>query len=271
MISLRWLGVAGLELTYNDQVLLIDPYLTRFPFWQQWIGTVQSNQAVVRAILPRADFVLVTHAHYDHLLDVPTVLDQTSARGLGSANTIQLLKILGIPTQQLQQLSAGDELILGEFRVKVILSHHQWVPIFGPGNLLPGLHPPLRARDYRMDTCFSYLITVSGLRILVNSGEFQEDAPLADILFANPMYTHTREKFFLQNVQPRLVIPIHWDDFWQPLNKPVHPIYQPPSRKTSFRIKPVNLILFQKDITQILPGTKILVPDRLHTYDLQNL
>ena len=270
MILFRWLGVAGIELTYNDQILLIDPYLTRIPFWKQWIGTIQPAQPLVRSIIPRADFVLITHAHYDHLLDVPVISINSGAQALGSYNTVSLLRILGVPQRQVTRIAIGDNFVLGEFHVKVYSSRHGWAPGFAPGPLLPGLHAPLRARDYRMDNCLSFLITINDLRLLVTSGEFLESPPPAEVLFANPVYASTLEKTFLKQVHPRLVIPIHWDDFWRPLDKPVRPIYHPPSWKTFPPLQTVDLQKFQKDINQVLPETKTLVAGRLQTYHLKD-
>jgi L-ascorbate metabolism protein UlaG (beta-lactamase superfamily) len=270
MIFFRWLGVAGIELTYNDQILLIDPYLTRIPFWRQWIGTIRPNQPLVCGIIPCANYILITHAHYDHLLDVPVISLNSGAQVLGSYNTVSLLKILGVPQTQVTQIAIRDNFILGEFRVEVYSSHHGWTPGFTPGPLFPGLQPPLHARDYRMDNCLSYLITINGLRLLVTSGEFQESPPPADVLFANPIYVSSFENTFLKQVHPRLVIPIHWDNFWHPLNKPVQPIIHPPNWKTFPPIKSVDLQKYQGDITRILPETKTLVAERLRVYNLMD-
>jgi L-ascorbate metabolism protein UlaG (beta-lactamase superfamily) len=34
----RWLGTAGIELIAKDQVLVIDPYFTRFSTWRMCLG-----------------------------------------------------------------------------------------------------------------------------------------------------------------------------------------------------------------------------------------
>jgi L-ascorbate metabolism protein UlaG (beta-lactamase superfamily) len=267
-ISFRWLGVAGIELAYNNQILLIDPYLTRIPFWRQWIGTIQPDQPLVNAITPRADFVLITHAHYDHLLDVPVISVNSGVQALGSYNTVSLLKILGVPEKHLTQIAVGDNLVLGDFHVQVYSSHHGWTPGFTPGPLLPGLRAPLRARDYRMDNCLSYLITINNIHLLVSSGEYQESPPPAEVLFANPVYASALENTFLQQVHPRLVIPIHWDNFWRPLKQPVRPILRSPSWKTFPPLQPVDLQQFQVDIARILPETNTLTAERLRIYNL---
>ena len=100
-VRFRWLGVAGIELLSSeelmaDESLLIDPFFTRPPIWRLWFGRVAPNPARIPASLPRCDHILVSHAHYDHLLDVPVIARRTLARVYGSANTCALLQSLRI-------------------------------------------------------------------------------------------------------------------------------------------------------------------------------
>jgi L-ascorbate metabolism protein UlaG (beta-lactamase superfamily) len=77
-LAFRWLGTAGIELRAADQVLALDPFFTR-PSLRQMLRPITPDPAVVASHLLRCNFVLVTHPHYDHLLDVPAVLEQTGA------------------------------------------------------------------------------------------------------------------------------------------------------------------------------------------------
>ena len=146
-------------------MLVIDPYLTRIPFRQMWIGRVCSNRELVAAKIRRCDCILVTHAHFDHLLDVPEVARQTGAPVLGSHNTCGLLAALGVPEHQLREIQVGDRLTLGNFQVTVLESVHIPTPGFSSGPLPRGLRPPLRARDYRMDGSFAFFVRVGGYRL----------------------------------------------------------------------------------------------------------
>jgi L-ascorbate metabolism protein UlaG (beta-lactamase superfamily) len=266
-IHFRWLGTAGLEFSHLGQVLLIDPYLTRISFWQQWLSPLHSDRQLVRSILPRADFILITHAHYDHLLDVPEVLAYTGASVYGSANACALLTLQGVPDRQVHQVADGDNLDLGVYRVKVLLSIHTWIPFFGPGRLHHELRPPLRAWDYRMDVVYSYLIEVAGLRILVAAGEFASQVPEVEVAFTNPAYRYAADAHELRIANGGLVIPIHWDDFWIPLDKPVRPMFSapgwffPPLRR-------ISLDRYRQKVRSAASGVKVLVPERLADYTL---
>ena len=77
-ISFRWLGAAGIELETSGEVLLVDPYLTRIPLWKTLFGRIQPDMSAVQSI-EKCDYILVTHSHFDHLLDVPPIVLKTGA------------------------------------------------------------------------------------------------------------------------------------------------------------------------------------------------
>ncbi len=81
----RWLGVAGIELRVNEQILALDPFLTRPPFRRMWFGRVRSDSALVVTTIPQCNVILITHAHHDHLMDVPEIIQQTGATAYGAS------------------------------------------------------------------------------------------------------------------------------------------------------------------------------------------
>ncbi|MHB0870884.1 MAG: MBL fold metallo-hydrolase, partial [Chloroflexota bacterium] len=100
-IRLRWLGTAGIELSTDQEVLAVDPFFTRPPFRRIWFGRVFPDRRLVAAKLPRCNYVLVTHSHWDHLMDVPEVVLNTGATALGSPNSCRLLTLLGVPEDRI--------------------------------------------------------------------------------------------------------------------------------------------------------------------------
>jgi len=267
-MQLRWLGAGGIELRAGDQVLLIDPYVTRLPLWRMAIGRVRPHRDLIAARIPRCDFVLVTHPHVDHLLDVPDVLRNTGALALGSANTCRLLAARGVPAHQIREIDVGDRLALGKFRVEVLPAGHTtfwgWLPFSGPLPAHP--RPPRRARDYRMDRCFGYLVDVDGARLLHCPGA---GVP-ADVLTVKPLGTRARYEALLRQARPRVVIPVHWDDFGRPLSKPVRPTLAPSGQAVS-PLNRIDLAQFERMIEQFAPGAQVLIPEMFRTYDLDEL
>jgi hypothetical protein len=255
-LTFRWLGVAGVELRAGGQVLALDPFFTR-PSLIQLLHPVSPDPSLAVEKLPECQFVLVTHSHYDHLMDVPEVLIHTGAVAYGSANTCQLLRVLGIPASQVHELHIGNKLSLGAFKVEVIAGQHSWIP-FGSifnGSLRPDLHPPLRAQDYRMDICLGYYITVMGSRLLVCAAEPQP----ADILFAVAQESRRYYIRLFQGVQPHTFVPIHWDNFTRPLSQPILKLARPGR---------MQLRQLTKLARQTMPHANVLIPEIFREYTL---
>ena len=267
--EMRWLGVAGIELRVNEQILVIDPFVTRPPFRRMWWGRIRSNSYLAAATVPQGDFVLVTHTHWDHVMDVPAIIEQTKAIAYGSPNTCHLLANLGVPEEHLHEIKVGDQLTLGVFQVAILQAEHGLVlgQPYATGSLDPTLHPPIRMRDYRMDTYFSFLIEVDGLRFLDWSSEQVHLAPLADVLFVKPLQKPAYYEALLDVVQPCVVIPIHWDDFMRPLSQPLRPMLKPPHLAFP-PLTRVDLTEFSQLIKRIAPKTQVFLPEIFHLYKL---
>lgn len=255
-LTFRWLGTAGVEIKAGEQVLAIDPFFTR-PSMPSLLRPLIPNEQLVVEKLPECNFVLVTHSHYDHLMDVPAVLRHTGATAFGSANTCQLLRLLGTPASQVHELHVGDQFTTGNFQLTVIPGQHSSIPlgwVFN-GRLSPNLQPPLRVQDYRMDVCLGYCITILGVRLLVCAAEPQ----MADVVFAVAQEAWHYYRKLLQFARPRIFVPIHWDNFTRPLSQPLSRFTRP-GRPTLQQI--ANLA------HQILQDVTVIIPELFREYSL---
>jgi len=139
-VTLRWLGTAGWEISDGTTVILIDPYVSRIfgpqppgrtPYARTpgdmrplygWDDVAVPDAAAIDAHVQRADFVLVTHAHYDHVLDVPQIALKTHATVIGTESTENLLRAYKVPEEQLITVRGGEDYEFGCFSLKVIPS-----------------------------------------------------------------------------------------------------------------------------------------------------
>jgi L-ascorbate metabolism protein UlaG (beta-lactamase superfamily) len=101
----RWLGTAGIEIHFQNKILLIDPYLTREPIRKILFGNLESNKALVKELIPKADYILITHSHFDHLCDVPTIMSNTDSIAVGSKNTFKILTAAGVLDDKFIQIN----------------------------------------------------------------------------------------------------------------------------------------------------------------------
>jgi len=118
-IILKWLGVAAIELNFNNNVLLVDPFLTRPPLRNVFWGRPMANSGLLAEKIPRADHILVTHAHYDHYGSAAALRELTSvlglqlepgtAQGAEAAPFIDLLLELRTKLRAAKQYALADE------------------------------------------------------------------------------------------------------------------------------------------------------------------
>ncbi len=268
-MNFRWLGVGGFELTAGGRVLLVDPFFTRPSVPQLLFQRLQPLEGRVSAHIRRCDAVLVTHPHYDHLMDVPAVYRLTECRVYGSPNSLSILRLAGVPEGSLHEIQDGMELRLGPFHVDVHPGDH--VRILGrqpfTGELPAGLSPPFHATDYRMDACHNFLITSPGIRVLLWNGPSVQGAPGADVLLVQPFLDLRGYRQLLELVKPRQVIPIHWDDFTRPLSRPPRTIMRLPSLRRPWPRR-LDMARLKRRMEQFGKPAQVLIPEILKSYDL---
>ncbi len=66
-VTLTWLGHGGWSINDGEREILLDPFLEECP------------TANVAAADIAADFILVSHGHFDHVADVPAIANRTGA------------------------------------------------------------------------------------------------------------------------------------------------------------------------------------------------
>jgi L-ascorbate metabolism protein UlaG (beta-lactamase superfamily) len=268
-VKFRWLGVAGIELVCGGERLVIDPYLTRAPVRNLCFGRVKADGTLLRKHLPSCDHVLISHAHFDHVMDAAEVLRYSGAAGFGSANACRLMVAMGAPSENVHMINRGDHLECGPFRVEVHPQGHPKTPIdrWINADLRPNLEAPLRLMDYRMDESFAFLIQAGDLRVLVG------DAPTpADVFFTVPWKSRAYYARLVSIMQPKVIIPIHWDYLFIPLAKILR-WTAAPSKMRRFAVEKL-LMPFKRTIGSIScttesGGWRILIPQMLKTYELK--
>ncbi|HMA35999.1 MAG TPA: MBL fold metallo-hydrolase [Chloroflexia bacterium] len=255
-VTFRWFGVAGVAITANGQTLALDPFFSRPPYSRFLLGRPVPSRRLAEHLLPACDYVLVSHSHWDHVMDVPAVARHTGAIAFGSPNTCGLLRLHGVPAAQIRLIQAGEHLRLGSFGVEVLRASHGFVPFLGGvGPLASDLRPPLRLRDYRRDVCFGFRVEVAGYRLLLLPGR----ALPADVLFMLPvMRGPAYYGPFLRRVQPAVVVPVHWDNLFLPLTQPLREYGRGTARLKQY-------------VEHYVPGARFLKPELFRPYSLPEL
>lgn len=225
-IEITYLGTAGFILKGRQRTLVLDPYVSR-PNLRKTLGTrLVPDTRLIREVIPHADDVLVGHAHYDHILDAPDLCKQTGARLIGSPATVLVGRAAGLPAAQLLSTEGGEDIRSGAWTVRGLPSRHGRVfgriPIPGDITKLPPWPP--RMRDLKHGLVLNWLVDTGGLRIVhIDSADFinEELAGLrADVVCLcaiGRQYRPDYVKDVVRLLQPRWIVPCHWDTMMTPL------------------------------------------------------
>jgi L-ascorbate metabolism protein UlaG (beta-lactamase superfamily) len=266
----RWLGAAGVELESGGERLLIDPYFSRVPFRYLFFGRPVPSKELILRPLSSARAIMVTHPHFDHLMDVPVVCREFHAAAYGSANTAALLLAHNVPSEKIHIVHPGDRFQDGPFSVEVFSGEHGrivgMIPYTGP--LPGGLKPPLKLRDYRMDCMLSFRVSAGGISVLMWNTPSTAHAPAADALVITITRNPLKWKHVIEKVTPSVVFPIHWDDFFSPVDRPLRPMMAPP-RWGDRLFRRMNPQEFARASESFLPQGMVSIPQIFRSVELK--
>lgn len=225
-VAITFLGTAGFTIAHGIHTIAIDPNLTRPSLLRTAFGRLTPDEALIAATIPQADAVLIGHSHHDHALDGPAVCRHTGAMLYGSQATAHLATAYGLPPAQMSIITPRVTVTHGDTFLTALPSRHGKallgrVPL--PGDILAPPPWPPRVFDLRHGPVYQWLVEFAGTRILhVDSADFiDEELVPADILCLCAVGRQYRKDYtrrVIELVQPKVVIPCHWDDFTVPLH-----------------------------------------------------
>jgi L-ascorbate metabolism protein UlaG (beta-lactamase superfamily) len=124
MSSLTWLGHNCWLIESSGHSILLDPFLDDSP------------SAPQKAAAVRAQFVLVSHGHYDHVADAAKIAVREQATVVANFEICEWLSKQGVKKTEPMNLGGAIELPFG--RVKMTLAHHSSVLPDGASGGSPG-------------------------------------------------------------------------------------------------------------------------------------
>jgi L-ascorbate metabolism protein UlaG (beta-lactamase superfamily) len=200
MTTLTWLGHNCWSLETLGKHVLVDPFLDDSP-----TAPIKSGDA-------QADFILVSHGHYDHIADAAKIARRTGATVVANFEICEWLGKQGVKATEPMNLGGSIGLAFG--RVKLTIAHHSSVMPDGayggnPGGFLLTLDDGVIY--FACDTAlFSDMA-------LYARGENGASVDLAVLPIGDRFTMGPSDSFEAINlIEPRRVLPAHYGT-WPPI------------------------------------------------------
>jgi len=264
--TLTYLGVAGFRLEAGGANLLFDPYVSRLAVPDFGVRVEPDLAAIARYTPARAAAILISHSHFDHVLDAPSIALRTGAVLLGTDSTAALARSAGVPQAQILAAHGGEAMKLGPFDVRVVPALHS---LTGQPNLpiAPGQALPLRARDYEEGNTLQYFVRVNGHALYFVGTANLVDAAVSgmhpDVAIVATGLRHKVPDYTCRLLRalgfPARVVANHFDA-WQ---EPLVPGDMPLQPETA-----ADLEAFEAEVHACAPNTRVQVPVHLQPIPL---
>jgi L-ascorbate metabolism protein UlaG (beta-lactamase superfamily) len=232
-LELEWLGVSGYRIGCEGKDLFIDPYLSRVPFGDllRRRPTLPDPAALDRFVRAPGEVVgvLVGHTHFDHAVDAPAIARRFGCKAYGSDSLLTLMSLHGL-AEQTVEVEPYRTYELGPFEVSFTPSVHS--------KLLLGLAVPydgdlscehldaLTPGAYRCGQVWGITIGAAGVSFYhQGSANLIDDAVRergVDVFLAGVAgrsFTEGYWRRILPLLDPKVVVPTHYDNFFRPLGR----------------------------------------------------
>ncbi len=197
--ELTWLGHGSWAIHSGDIKILLDPFLD------------QSPTAPVKSDRVDAQFILVSHGHFDHVADVAAIAKRTGATVVANFEITEwFAKQHAIVKTQPMNLGGGIDLACG--RVTMTLAHHSSQLPDGsyggnPGGFL--VEFPEGNVYFACDTAL-----FSDMRLIARAGIELAVLPIGDRYTMGPEASIEAVKL----IEPKRVVPSHYNT-WPPIEQ----------------------------------------------------
>lgn len=113
-VDIKWLAVTSFEIRCGKTTVVTDPYIT------ECVGTDLTWEAI-----ENCDIICLGHAHWDHITDIPRLMDKFQPLILcGDQTAMPLAKWLNYTPSRIYPMYPDLELDFGEVKIRALYGRH---------------------------------------------------------------------------------------------------------------------------------------------------
>lgn len=277
-LSISYFQCGGICIKSGNDVVLVDPFASN----PSIVSKVKTDTAAVGLIMKginRADIkaILVSHSHYDHLMDVPYIMNTycpPTTKLFVNHTGVQIAKRLQVDSTKIIDVehTLGFTNVSSTIRVLPIISSHP--PHIGNRKLYDGEYrpntKPAQKSFWRCGKPYAYLIDIMdgtevSFRLMVQTSASNEaSANLPDSLLKAkgvdilimPVALYSKTPGYpasvLNIIKPKYTIIGHWENFFRPYKKLTAKPYQVAGG--------TDVMAFAKTMEQLVGKDKFHIP-----------
>ncbi len=242
MLKVTYFGTTTLLFDDGKDQVLFDAHVTR-PSLGKYIrnskastDTALCDELIGLHKIDRLKAIFISHTHHDHVMDAPYIANKCGAKIYGSESAKEVALGGGVPEERIEVFGHGSCYCVGDYKVSILKSLHSKPTILNNDLGEPITEPlvqPAKLREYKEGGSYDFFVEHGDKKILIrpsfNYIAGQLDGIHADVLFLGVAGLANADPdmetvFFAETVEKtgaKLVIPIHWDNFFSPLDRPI--------------------------------------------------
>jgi len=287
-------GNSTLLIRDGENAVMIDGFVSRPSVARVLLSSIKADEEKVRSFLKEAklrklDAVFAAHSHYDHVMDAPLVAQLTGAKLVGSESSLNVGRGRLTDKQMIELDHCAPHkqkpLKFGKFTVRTLPADHakygcHLLDKATGGHIPHGFEAPAHALSYKEGGCFTFHFQHPQGSCLVHAsaharkdhlrhlpeGVTADVVFLAIALFEKMEPAREKQRAYWQEIvnarapkgRTQIVVPIHWDNLFRPLDKPLKPMKS---------VKYFNKFLEENEDI-ILPNTKVMWMDKFSSLSI---
>lgn len=276
---MRWLGTTGVTLSDESGSILFDPALTRpSPAKFVTLSTVKSDFEQVKNWskknkLQSLKAIFISHTHFDHALDLGSFAKLFNAKVYGPSSIQGICQGYAVPNKDCIGLADKTSIPIKakNFTVTPMEGKHGKILgmfYFAKGKIKNEIKDQPDIYDFKAQENYSYLIQHEKLTLMFwpstrpgkEKAFLSKTKPKIDVLLlgiANRKSDQNLYDLAIQTTNPKVIIPLHWDNFFLPRDK-----------ESIAQLWGVDLEGFKNFMAKKHPNIKIITPQYDSKIDL---